>query len=72
MKLSSWLDFPTIMVLLVALSGVIWAFDAAVLARRRRLARANLGDKVDGELAAKVMQPRSARRRCISASGVMG
>ena len=57
MKLSTWFDFPTIMVLLVALSGVIWVFDAAVLARRRKLALAHLGDDVDGELAAKVMQP---------------
>lgn len=31
-------DFSAIMVLLVAVSGVIWAFDAAFLARRRRLA----------------------------------
>ncbi|MCP5155178.1 MAG: signal peptidase I [Ectothiorhodospiraceae bacterium] len=29
-------DFPTVMVLLVVVTGVIWAFDAAVLARRRR------------------------------------
>ena len=57
MKLSSWLDFPTIMVLLVALSGVIWAFDAMVLARKRKLALAHLGDDADGELVAKVMQP---------------
>jgi signal peptidase I len=30
------LDFPTIMVLLVLVSGAIWAFDALVLAKRRR------------------------------------
>jgi len=30
-------DFPTIMVLLVFISGAIWAIDAAVLARRRRM-----------------------------------
>ena len=57
MKLGSWIDFPTIMVLLVALSGLIWAFDAAVLARKRKLALDHLGDDVDGDLAAKVMQP---------------
>ncbi|NIR32354.1 MAG: signal peptidase I [Gammaproteobacteria bacterium] len=33
-------DFPTIMVLLVLVSGGIWAFDTFVLARRRRLAGA--------------------------------
>jgi len=49
-------DFPTIMVLLVGLSGLIWAFDAAVLARRRRLTLSSLGEDVDRELAAKVMR----------------
>ena len=57
MKLSGWFDFPTIMVLLVAISGLIWAFDAAVLARRRKLALSHLGDDADGEVAAKVMRP---------------
>ena len=37
-------DFPTIMVLLVLVTGGIWAFDAAVLARRRRQAVAGGGD----------------------------
>ena len=31
-------DFPTIIVVLVFATGIIWAFDAAVLARRRRAA----------------------------------
>lgn len=31
-------DFPTVMVILVAVSGLIWAFDAAFLAPRRRAA----------------------------------
>ena len=31
-------DFPTIIVVLVFATGLIWAFDAAVLARRRRAA----------------------------------
>ena len=31
-------DFPTLIVLLVLATGLIWAFDAAVLARRRRAA----------------------------------
>ena len=33
-------DFPTIMVLLVVVTGLIWAVDAAFFAPRRRLARA--------------------------------
>ena len=45
-------DFPTIMVLLVVASGLIWALDAFVLARRRRSA---VAEGVDGEQAA---QPR--------------
>ena len=57
MKLSSWLDFPTIMVVLVGLSGLIWAIDAAVFARKRRFVLANLGDNMDGTMAAKIMQP---------------
>ena len=31
-------DFPTLIVMLVFATGLIWAFDAAVLARRRRAA----------------------------------
>lgn len=41
-------DFPTIMVLLVVASGLIWAFDAVVLARRRR-ASLPRSDEADGE-----------------------
>jgi len=37
------LDFPTIMVLLVAVTGAVWAFDAALLAPRRRAAAAASG-----------------------------
>ncbi|RKZ35081.1 MAG: signal peptidase I [Gammaproteobacteria bacterium] len=44
------LDFPTIMVLLVVVTGGIWAFDAVVLAPRRRLSVAQGGDGVgEGE-----------------------
>ncbi|TDJ16553.1 MAG: signal peptidase I [Gammaproteobacteria bacterium] len=48
-------DFPTIMVLLVVASGLIWALDAFVLARRRRSAVPDVAEGVDGEQAA---QPR--------------
>jgi signal peptidase I len=48
-------DFPTIMVLLVVASGLIWALDALVLARRRRSAGPDVAEGVDGEQAA---QPR--------------
>ena len=41
------LDFATVMVLLVVVSGLIWAFDSLVLAPRRRQALAMLGDTVD-------------------------
>ena len=41
-------DFPTIIVVLVFATGIIWAFDAAVLARRRRAA-ARQGVDADGE-----------------------
>ena len=34
------LDFPTVMVLLVAVTGVVWLFDVLVLAPRRRAAAA--------------------------------
>ena len=36
-------DFPTIMVLLVVVSGLIWALDVLVLARRRRNAVPEVG-----------------------------
>ena len=45
-------DVPTIMVLLVIASGLIWALDALVLARRRRSAVPDLAEGVDGEQAA--------------------
>ncbi len=50
-------DFPTIMVLLVVASGLIWALDAFVLARRRRRAVAGVAEGVDGEQAG---EPRPA------------
>ena len=37
-------DFPTIIVLLVFATGLIWAFDALVLTRRRRAAARAMGD----------------------------
>ena len=43
-------DFPTIMVLLVVASGLIWALDVLVLARRRRKAVPDVGtDEEVGE-----------------------
>ncbi len=48
-------DFPTIMVLLVVASGLIWALDAFVLARRRRSAVPDVAEGMDGEQTA---QPR--------------
>jgi len=53
------LDFPTIMVLLILVSGVIWAFDALVL-RRRRLAAARTEQGQGGAEAAeqRVQPPR--------------
>ena len=51
------LDFPTIMVLLVLISGAIWAFDAAVLSRRRRLVAANAVDQDDEHAQARALQP---------------
>ena len=41
-------DFPTLIVVLVFATGIIWAFDAAVLARRRRaVARQAVGASED-------------------------
>ena len=40
------LDFPTIMVLLVAVTGVVWALDAALFAPRRRAAVLASGGEV--------------------------
>ena len=48
-------DFPTIMVLLVIASGLIWAVDALLLARRRRSAVPDLAEGGDGE---QVASPR--------------
>lgn len=42
------LDFPTIMVMLVVVTGLIWAVDAAFFAPRRRLAEADGGDSDPG------------------------
>lgn len=42
-------DFPTIMVLLVVVTGLIWAVDAAFFAPRRRLAQGEGADADDGE-----------------------
>jgi signal peptidase I len=52
-------DFPTIMVLLVFVSGLIWAVDAALLARRRRhvAAEAISVGGGDEEAIAKALQP---------------
>ena len=38
------LDFPTLIVLLVFATGLIWAFDVAVLARRRRAVARQAGE----------------------------
>jgi signal peptidase I len=46
------LDFPTILVLLTVVTGGIWALDALVLARRRRLQAARLEGAVSGQEAA--------------------
>ena len=50
-------DFPTIIVLLVFATGLIWAFDAAVLARRRRQATVREGGGA-GERVAEAPPPR--------------
>ncbi len=42
-------DFPTVMVLLVVVSGLIWALDALVLARRRRSVLPEVSEEPDGE-----------------------
>ena len=41
-------DFPTLIVLLVFATGLVWAFDAAVLARRRRAAARQAGGVEEG------------------------
>lgn len=50
-------DFPTIMVALVFLSGAIWAFDAMILAPRRRVASAEGQKDAGGEAASAAVQP---------------
>ena len=45
-------DFPTLIVVLVLATGIIWAFDAAVLARRRRAAAREAGGGAEGAFAA--------------------
>ncbi|MCI0399929.1 MAG: signal peptidase I [Gammaproteobacteria bacterium] len=47
-------DFATVMVLLVLVSGLIWAFDSLVLAPKRRQALTVLGDAVDVEVSDQV------------------
>ena len=42
-------DFPTILTLAVALSGVIWGIDAALFAPRRKLAAERAADEAAGE-----------------------
>lgn len=42
-------DFPTIMVLLVVASGLIWGFDAVVLAKRRRASLPRTADDTEDE-----------------------
>lgn len=51
-------DFPTIMVLLVAVSGAIWAFDALLLAPRRRVAVARTGEVGSGSGEAEIQPPK--------------
>ena len=41
-------DFPTIMVILVVASGLIWALDVLVLARRRRSSVPEVDEEADG------------------------
>lgn len=50
-------DFPTVMVLLVLVSGVIWIFDAIILAPRRRVAAERAGDGSDASLETEVLHP---------------
>ncbi len=50
-------DFPTIMVLLVFVTGLVWAFDMLVLARRRKLAVADVSEALDEETLSHALQP---------------
>ena len=45
-------DFPTLIVVLVFATGIIWAFDAAVLARRRRAVARQAEDASEDTIAA--------------------
>lgn len=51
------IDFAFILVLLVAVSGVIWLFDAIYLAPRRRLRLATLGPEPDDSVIEEVERP---------------
>ncbi len=56
------LDFPTVMVLLVVISGLIWALDALLLAPRRRALAASPGQGEAGAGGgAAVAEPRTPR-----------
>jgi len=55
-------DFPTIMVLLVFVTGLIWALDAAFFAPRRRLVEAEPGDPSGGGESPALVEPREAPR----------
>ena len=46
-------DFPTLIVVLVFVTGIIWAFDAAVLARRRRAGTRRSEDASEAAVAAR-------------------
>lgn len=50
-------DFPTIMVLLVLVTGLIWALDAAFFAPRRRVVGAGDTDDADSEADQEVAEP---------------
>jgi len=51
------LDFPTIMVLLVVVSGAIWIIDAVLFAPRRRLAIAETAQAGEGRAGEATPQP---------------
>jgi signal peptidase I len=50
-------DFPTIMVLLVVASGLIWALDVFVLARRRRRSVPDVGEEGDDGQEVSAVKP---------------
>ena len=51
------MDFATVLVLLVLVTGGIWGFDAVFFLPRRKRDLEALGDKVDEEKAEKTIQP---------------